>query len=261
MRHFRRMVLAVTAAAGLAIPATAQEEAALSRERATEAKAKCVSLLEGVDGVSSVNYAGSGTDFRLLIVVRDYAAKLAARQKLGGGETFEGVKVMWTIAGSGAGLVQAVPTNLAPPDNGAQPKPPAVPPAPPPGANEPAPVPAGEPDCDIIRAQLGLKALRHPVGGNSWKSWTPCQVWLRAVQGPGGGHSYLYTKHRPGCIYQDGLYSEVYREGFLYPTELRGSDSSWSRQVSQDLEHKFPKPPPPMQPKSGPYRRDTPTGP
>jgi hypothetical protein len=89
----------------------------------------------------------------------------------------------------------------------------------------------------------------------------PLPVWLRAVQGPGGGHSYLYTKHRPGCPFQDGLASQVYREGFLYPTELRGSDSSWVRQVAQDLDSKFPMPPPPMVPKSTPYRPDVPTTP
>jgi hypothetical protein len=224
--------------------ALSQEEAALAREKVEEARSKCAVLIGGMDGVVGIHYAGSGADYRLMIVVRDAAAKAAAREKLGGDKVGD-IRVLWTVTASAT--VVEVSNKPAPP--------------PPPVNTIPAPPENEGPECDIVRAQLGLKPLHRPVGGASFKSWIPCQVWLRAVEGPAGGHSYLYTKHRPGCPYQDGLASEVYREGFLYPWGLRGSDNLWHRQVGQDLANKFPPPPPPMVPKSYPYRRDVPTGP
>jgi len=257
MNQARGAFLAATAALLLGPSLQSQDDdtVALARSKAIDVRARCITLLDGIDGVSSINYAGSGGDYRLLIAVRDYSAKQAARRKTGG-DTWEGLPIMWTVTNPGAGLTSAsTRTVAAPPETAGGPD------APPPAARPtPAPAPPG-PDvpCDIIREQMGLPPIHHMVGGSSWKSWIPCKVWLRAVQGSAGGHSYLYTKHRPGCPFQDGLASAVYREGFLYPWELRGSDSSWTRQVAQDLDAKFPPPPPPMRPKTTPYRPDTPT--
>lgn len=250
MTHAMTGILALAFLAG---SASAQDEdgAAMARIRATDARARCVTLLDDVDGVTSVSYAGSGIDYRLMIVVRDHPARLAALKKLGG-DRCEGLPVLWTVTQKtftrpGTTTIAAMPES--------------APGAPAPRATRDGTTGPSIPDCDIIRAQHGLPAVRRPVGGSSWRSWIPCKVWLRAVQGAGGGHSYLYTKHRPGCVFQDGLTSEVYREGFLYPTELRGSDSLWARQVAQDLAHKFPAPPPPMRPKSGPVRPEVPSEP
>jgi len=259
MRQVRGSLLAVVLALVAGPSLRSQDDAAaLAHSKAIDVKSRCVTLLDGVEGVTSVNYAGSGGEYRLLISVRDYTAKQAARRKIGG-DTWEGLSILWTVTNTGVYTSPSNRTIAAPAETPAQD--PATPQEPPPPAR-PAPPPATAPDipdCDIVRAQYGLPPVRHMVGNGSWKSWIPCKVWLRAVQGAAGGHSYLYTKHRPGCPFQDGLASAVYREGFLYPTELRGSDSSWQRQVAQDLDSKFPKPPPPMVPKTTPYRPDVPT--
>jgi hypothetical protein len=224
------MILAVLAALWQEDPAAA------ARLRAIDAHARCITQLSEVDGISSVNYAGAGADYRLMIVVRDTAAKLAAQKKIGG-DTWEGLPILWTVTQKPFTSPQTT-TIAAPPPAAAAAKQPE--PAAAPANSTAAPQTPSIPDCDIVRAQVGLPAVRRPVGGGSWKSWIPCKVWLRAVQGPGGGHSYLYTKHRPGCPFMDGLISPVYREGFLYPTELRGDDGVWMRQVQQDLDGKFP---------------------
>jgi hypothetical protein len=258
MRQVRGALLA--AILGLAAGPTLHPQddaAALAHSKAVDVRSRCITLLDGVEGVTSVNYAGSGGEYRLLISVRDYTAKEAVRRKTGG-DSWEGLTILWTV--TNGGFTNAANRTIAAPREPAPQDPAAFPQDPPPAAR-PAPPPAAAPDipdCDIVRAQYGLPPVRHPVGNGSYKSWVPCKVWLRAVQGPAGGHSYLYTKHRPGCPFMDGLASSVYREGFLYPTELRGSDSSWQRQVAQDLDAKFPRPPPPMVPKTTPYRPDTP---
>lgn len=237
--------------------ALAQDEDA-ARNQAAAARDKALSILEGSAGVTSVNYAGSDGKYKVLIVVRDYIAKDDARKKLGSMEKVEGVPIHWTVTrttyvnASNQTIAMAPETATDNPD-----KPVDVKPIPKPSRT--TETPADIPDCDIVRAQLGLPALHRPVGGTSWKSWVPCQVWRRSVQSSGGGHTYLYTKHRPGCPFQDGLASEVYREGFLYPFEIRGSDSNWAAGVKQDLAAKFPRPMPPMTPKQGYYRPDTPT--
>ena len=239
------------------LPATAlyagdEDAGAAARARAIEARGSCFIRLSTVAGVNGVSYAGSGTDYRLLITVRDAATKQAAREKIGG-DAWEGIPVLWSVASNQTVVAPAAePAKPAASPNPSEP--------PPPGTNPAPPGTTHEPDCDIVRAQVGLPALRRPVGGTSWKSWVPCKVWLRSVAGPGGSHSYLYTKHRPGCGYRDGLFSPVVREGFTAPFEVRGSDISWWRQVAQDVENKFPAPTPPLQPKTTPYRRDAPVG-
>jgi hypothetical protein len=236
--------------------ALAQDEDAV-RNRVAETRTKCVTLLDGVDGVTSVNFAGSESKYRLLISVRDYIAKDAAKKKIGG-DAYEGVPILWTVTRTvfTKPETQTIAMPQAPaaenPDKPVEVKP--LPKTPSAASADP-----DIPDCDIVRAQLGLPALHRMVGGVSWKSWVPCQVWRRSVQSSGGGHTYLYTKHRPGCPFQDGLASDVYREGFLYPFEIRGSDLNWQWGVAQDLAAKFPRPMPAMTPKTGYYRRDTPT--
>lgn len=234
------------------------DAAADARGRALEAKTSCVNRLEGTDGVGSVNFAGAGTDYRFLVIVRDPTVKEAAR-KLIGGDKWEGFPILWLVTRPAA----PPPSDPAALETEQEIVADAIPQAPEPAAGETAPQarPPGPqiPDCDIVRAQLRLPAVRHPVGNGSTKSWIPCKVWLRAVQGPGGGHSYLHTKHRPSCPFQDGLVSQVYREGFLYPTDLRASDSLWGHQVKQDLGNR-PQAPPPPQRKPAPVRKDVPTG-
>ena len=67
------LILAVLAA----FPQEQTEAAA--RSRAMDTRARCVTLLNDVEGINSVNYGGAGTDYRLMIVARDYTAKLAAQ--------------------------------------------------------------------------------------------------------------------------------------------------------------------------------------
>ncbi|HZE97362.1 MAG TPA: hypothetical protein VE981_10080 [Planctomycetota bacterium] len=234
-------------AAGSGLARGDDDADAQARQRALQARNHCADLLADVEGVSSVNYGGSGVEFRLMIIVRGYKAKQAADRKIGG-DAYEGVPILWSVSSPAPEPAAADAT---------------TPEAPQPETTRAAPRPAAAadgPDCDIVRAQLGLPGVRHPVGGSSPKSWVPCKVWLRAVTGAGGGHSYLYTKHRPGCPYMDGIVSPVYREGITYPTELRGSDSNWGGQVRQDLEYKFPYPGSSMEPKPYPPRREVATG-
>lgn len=90
------------------LPALANENVE-ARVRASDVQLRCAGDLSLLPGVTSVNLAGSGTDYRLIIVVRDLPAKLAARERLGG-DTVEGVKVMWSVSNPAA----AAPV-LAPP--------------------------------------------------------------------------------------------------------------------------------------------------
>jgi hypothetical protein len=255
MIQVRGALLAAIAAVFFAPLLPSQEdEAVLARSKAIEVHSRCMTLLDGIDGISSVSYAGSGSDYRLLISVRDYTVKQTAKQKLGG-DSWEGMRILWTV--TNPNFATSTKTIAAPQEPA--PQDPAAPQASPSLTRQDPAVMPGIPDCDIVRAQMGLPPVRHLVGGGSWKSWVPCKIWLHAVEGAGGGHSYLYTKHRPGCPFQDGLCSAVYREGFLYPFSLRADDSNWRRQVAQDLGAKFPPPPPPMLPKATPYRPDVPT--
>jgi hypothetical protein len=222
------------------------EEAAEARRRAIDARERCALLLVGeVDGVESVGYVGSGKEYRLVIRVRNLPARFNARQKLGG-DAVDGIRVIWNVsepssrpavpAPKPAASEEAAPAPLRP--TVAAPRPPEE--AEPPGA-----------ECDIVREQMGLKPRRHPVGGGSWKSWIPCQIRQHSVLGPGGGHSYFYTAHRPGCPFLDDRISPIYRGSFLWPFELRASDSAWAEQVRQDLRAQFWRPPP-MRPKPPP---------
>ena len=87
------------------LPALANEGARMSegeaRFQASEVQLRCGGALAGLDGLTSVNIAGSGTDYRLIIVVRDLEAKFAARALLGG-DVYGGVKVMWSVSNPAA---------------------------------------------------------------------------------------------------------------------------------------------------------------
>jgi hypothetical protein len=99
-----KLVAAAIALVGAA-PALAQEDARFAegqaRQRASEIRLRCSGLLSGLDGVTSVNVAGSGTDYRLILVVRDYVVKAAAREQLGG-DAYDGLKVIWSVMSPGA---------------------------------------------------------------------------------------------------------------------------------------------------------------
>lgn len=83
-----------------ALPALANENVE-ARVRASEVQLRCAADLSLVSGVTSVNLAGSGSDYRLIIVVSDLPSKLAARERLGG-DTVDGVKVMWSVSNPAA---------------------------------------------------------------------------------------------------------------------------------------------------------------
>ena len=112
-------------------------------------------------------------------------------------------------------------------------------------------------DCDIIRDYLKMKPMRHPIGDTMY-SKTPCQLVHRSVIGAGGGHSYLFTKHRDDCsirlgrvaqpawadnfvawVFQKG-FTSAQRGGFLWPTELRADDKAWDRQAGKEMKTVLP---------------------
>jgi len=83
-----------------------------ARQRASEIRLKCSGVLAGMDGVTSVSVAGSGTDYRLILVVRDFAAKLAAREIMGG-DTYDGLKVLWNVSNPNAVTAAPIPASPA----------------------------------------------------------------------------------------------------------------------------------------------------
>jgi hypothetical protein len=160
-----------------------------ARVNADESKRKCTNLVEGIDGVVSVGMGGTGTNYRLLIVVRDVVAKQAAQKALGG-DSYEGLKIMWTIRSSNAPAPQAPGPNPNPP--------PLIAPTPQPAAAQTVPSPGPSIyDCDIIRDHLKLKPITHPTGDG--RSYEPCQVMKRTVEGGISPPPVLYAKHRPDC--------------------------------------------------------------
>jgi hypothetical protein len=110
--------------------------------------------------------------------------------------------------------------------------------------------------CDIIRDYLKLKPVHHPIGNG--RSLIPCQLVRRSVVGPGGGHTYVYTKHRSDCpirlgrvsqpewadnfvgwVFQKG-FTPVMRAGFTWPNELRADDKLWDAQAKNELMTRLP---------------------
>jgi len=106
------------------LPALANEDtqrsAAEARFQASEVQLRCAAALTDLNGLTSVNIAGSGSDYRLIIVVQDLRAKLTARQILGG-DVYGGVKVLWSVSNPSA----AAPVPAAPPAVAARPAQPA----------------------------------------------------------------------------------------------------------------------------------------
>jgi len=260
MRWVAPIVLALGAAGAWAQEPDSQK----ALEQATQARQKCSDSLAGVEGAWVSGLAGTKADYRILVTCRDAAARGAARGKLGG-DSFQGLKIYWILQPS-------APAQQAPaPD----PAPPAAPPAfakapagkPAPLAAEAKPDPAKEADpekmlageatdCDIIRDYLKLKPVHHPIGNG--RSLIPCQLIRRSVVGPGGGHTYVYTKHRSDCairlgrasqptwadnyvawVFQKG-FTPVMRAGFTWPFELRADDKLWDAQASGELKTRLP---------------------
>lgn len=245
-----KQILAACLAGWVATPLFAQDLSpeAHARLKGTEARYKASSLLEVIDGVSSVGLGGSGTDYRILIVVRDYGVKAAAKKAIGGDE-LAGVKVMWTVTGS-VGSTPYTPPPQATYIPGAVPVQAANAPSTY-GVDPNNPWQTSVTDCDIIRDHLKMRKMSHPTGDGRY--WGPCQTLQRSTLGPAGGHTFIFTKHRPDCsirlgrigmpswsdhymawVFQKGITPAV-RAGFLWPFELRGSDSLWQKQVSQDM--------------------------
>ena len=214
-----------------------------ARDKAVEMRLECAAALESVEGVGSIGVGGSGSDYRLLIVVRDAATQQHVRDLLGG-DDYGGVRIIWSVAD---------PARRPPP-----------PPAPEPfnekpQVRQPEPMPdrnnfwgASATDCDIIRDHLKMKRVTHPAGNG--KSWVPCQVMKRTTIGPGGGHSFTYTNHRPDCPIRMGRVGEpgwsdnftawVFRSGITAPTgtnfTLPGNPWTWATQAAADMGSRAP---------------------
>src|SRR5687767_5751134 len=103
----------------LALILLLQGDPAIARLRATEARNLAEARIGLFDGVRSVGMGGAGAEYRLIIVVDSLQTKARAKEALGG-DTFEGVKILWTVAGTGLPVV-----------NAAAPPPPPAPAAPP----------------------------------------------------------------------------------------------------------------------------------
>jgi hypothetical protein len=86
------------------------QDPADARDRADEARRKCASLVAGTDGLTSIGMAGSGTDYKLLLVVRDPAVKKSIQDRLGG-DRCDGLPIVWSVKNPTA---QALSTPAAP---------------------------------------------------------------------------------------------------------------------------------------------------
>ena len=210
------------------------------RDHAWEMRQECAAALGSIEGVASVGVGGSAGDYRILIVVRDARTQEEVRDLIGS-DTYGGVRIVWSIA--------------------APPRPPALepPPAEKPKVPPPDPLPefpnfweAKATDCDIIRDHLKMKKVQHPAGNG--KSWVPCQLMNRTEIGPGGGHSFQYTNHRPDCPIRLGRVAEppwadnfvawVFRQGITAPTgtnfTLPGNAWAWAAQAGADMGSRIP---------------------
>ena len=133
-----------------------------ARQWALEMRQECAAALGSVEGVGSVGVGGAGVDYRLLIVVRDALTQHEVRDLIGG-DTYGGVRIVWSIA--------APPR---PPSPEPPPQPPIEKPRmPPPDLRSEYPNAWGAltTDCDIIRNYLKMKPVTHPAGNG--KSWQP----------------------------------------------------------------------------------------
>ncbi len=128
----------------LALPAPAEDDLRIregeARYQASEARSACRGILAYLDGVGSVNFAGSGTDYRLIVVVRDHGTQRQARELLRG-DTCGGVKILWSVSNPAALPPPAAPPPSLPPPAIAASRPPTVTPPTPPAARPPRPLP------------------------------------------------------------------------------------------------------------------------
>ena len=88
-------------------------QAADARERADEARRKCAGIVAGTDGLTTIGMAGSGTEYKLLLVVRDPAVKKSIQDRLGGDQC-NGIPILWSVKNPTA-LAQPVPPAQPPP--------------------------------------------------------------------------------------------------------------------------------------------------
>ena len=109
-------------------------------------------------------------------------------------------------------------------------------------------------DCDIIQLHLNLNRKKS----RKERRLIPCQLLSRKQYGVGGGHAYAYTKHKKSCpiragrvakpawadafinwVFEKG-FTGISRGGFLWPTEIRASDTLWTKQSELDLLTRLP---------------------
>lgn len=218
--------------------------AVLQEANPQEAKYECRKALAGVAGVLDVSVGGIDGRHVLIVRVEDAGAREVVRQKLG--NAYRGIELYLQVSASvKAGKADPAPVQATTP--------------PPAKKKEELEIPddrhtnvwkASVQDCDIVRQHLGLK----PVTSRRKDGRTvSCRLMLRQVVGDGGGHSYVYTKHRIECpirlgrvrqpdwsdnfvawVFQSGI-TPAMRGGFLFPYELRASDKLWEKQASEDL--------------------------
>lgn len=217
-----------------------QEDPNPARTRAQEMRQECAAALESIDGVGSVGLGGSGTDYRIVIAVRDAATQRHVRDLVG--DSYGGVRILWSIAEA----PRPAPLPEAPAERT---RPPTQPEPPPERLN---PWNAAAVDCDIIRDHLKLKPIQHPAGNG--KSWVPCQLTKRTTIGPGGVTSFSYTNHRPDCPIRMGRVGEpagsdyftawVFRQGITPPVGgnfgLPSNDWAWGVQAAADMASRLP---------------------
>lgn len=215
-----------------------------ARDRGVEMRLECAAALAEVDGVGTVGLGGTGTDYRLLIVVRNAATQKQVRELIGGDE-YGGLKIVWSIADPERRPPPPPPEPFAE-------KPRMPPPQPEPFSERANPWNAAVTDCDIIRDYLKLKRVSHPSGNGM--SWVPCQVLKRTQIGPGGGHSFSYTNHRPDCPVRLGRVGEppwsdayiawVFRQGITPATgtnfTIPSDGWAWAAQVAADMASRLP---------------------
>ena len=88
-----------------------------ARERADAARRKCASLIAGTDGLTSIGMAGTGTDYKLLLVVRDPVVKKAIQDRLGG-DRCDSIPILWSVKNPSAtaAVPPPVPETAAAPE-------------------------------------------------------------------------------------------------------------------------------------------------
>lgn len=213
-----------------------------------ETKHKYESALKAIDGVIDVSVGGINSNLKIVVRVRDEKAKNAVSLLTANGLNGFQVHVMVSATSNPVTIKNDAPKKEEKPVVKAAPK------------KEEVVIPddrntniwkASVTDCDIIRDYMKMKPLTHKIGRGCIAE--NCKMVLRQVVGAGGGHSYVYTKHRGECPvrlgrvkqpdWADGYIAWVFQKGFgpamrgsfLWPFELRASDKLWIKQVREDL--------------------------